>query len=311
MTWLTTLMVSVCALALVVAVRSPRAGRVFLRSIQSLWVGFSLVAIAWLFVSSGTSSAHFIAHPAGAFEALFHFDWSAYDQFATNYAFAWRTGRMGQYFLNSLLVTTSAVLLCTALSAPAAYALARTPVPGKALLGAALAISLAIPGFLIVTPLFLNLRDFALGSIHVVNSRAGLAILYAVLGIPFSVLVLAEFFRKLPSELGEAAAMEGATPWYVFRKVYFPLAAPGIATVMVFNFLAFWNEYNLALILLTNPRYLTLPVGLYNLALSQRYAINEPVVMAGIMILFFPTLIVFLAMQERIVAGLTTGAVKE
>ncbi len=274
-----------------------------LRALQVLswaWVGCTALAFAWIVMASGMSSADFLEHPLGT-----HASWAS---FAKNYAYAWHTAQMGRYFLNSALITLGAVAFSALLAAPAAYALALLPVPRKSLIVGALSFALAVPGFLIVTPLFLDYHRVAIGGFTVLNSRLGITLVYTALALPFSIFVLAAFYKKLPPELSEAAAIDGASPWTIFRDVYFPLSGPGLATVMIFNFLTFWNEYNLALILLTDPDALTLPVGLYNLALSQRYAQNIPVVFAGIALVCAPTVVVFLVLQRRIVKGLTLGA---
>ena len=97
----------------------------------------------------------------------------------------------------------------------------------------------------------------------------------------------------------------------MFTDVYFPLAAPGMATAAIFQFLAVWNEYQFALVFLTNDKLKTLPEGLYNLSVSQQYAANWSALFAGVTILCLPTFLIFVILQERIVAGLTVGAIKE
>lgn len=239
------------------------------------------------------------------------FDWSPYVHFATNYRFAWHTSHMGQYLLNSLLVSLLTVGLIVLLAPPAAYALTRTPFPGRRWVYAVLALSMAVPGFLLITPLFLTLKELVVGPFSFSNSRIGISLIYAALALPFSIFLLSAFYRTLPSELAEAAIVDGASSWGVFRDIYFPLSSAGLATVAIFNFLAVWNEYNLALIFLTNPHYRTLSVGLYYLSVSQRYAQNQPALLAGVVILCVPTFAIFLLLQERIVAGLTAGSLKQ
>ncbi|MCW8130781.1 MAG: carbohydrate ABC transporter permease [Planctomycetota bacterium] len=238
------------------------------------------------------------------------FDWSAYSHFGENYAHAWRVARMGDYFFNSILVSACAVGLSTIVGSMAAYALARLPFRGREALIAALVGSMAIPGFLLVVPLYVMMRSWSVGNFSFMDSRVGLSILYAATSLPFTIFLLTAFFRSLPSELAEAAALDGATPLQIFSQIYFPLAAPGLATAAIFNFLGVWNEYNFALVFVTNPEFRTLPVGLYNLQVSQQYAVNWPALFAGIVLLCLPTFAIFVALQEKIVAGLTVGGVK-
>ena len=239
------------------------------------------------------------------------FDWSHYTHFSENYHHAWKVARMGDYFFNSVLVSACTVGLVTIVGSMAAYALARIVFPGRQMLMATFIGSMAIPGFLTVVPLFVMMKDWSIGNFSFMDSRTGLSILYAAGALPFTIFLLAAFFKSLPVELAEAAALDGATPWQIFTKIYFPLAAPGLATAAIFNFLGVWNEYNFALIFVTNPEFRTLPVGLYNLQVSQQYANNWTSMFSGVVLLCLPTFAIFVALQERIVAGLTVGAVKE
>jgi ABC-type glycerol-3-phosphate transport system permease component len=238
------------------------------------------------------------------------YDWSPYTHFMENYAHAWRVARMGDYFLNSVLVSLCTVSLVMLLASMAAYAFARLQFRGRQTLMTLFVASMAIPGFLLVVPLFVMMKDWTIGNYSFMDSRAGLAVLYAATSLPFTIFVLTAFYRTLPAELAESAAIDGASPWQIFAEVYFPLAGPGLATAAIFNFLGVWNEYNFALIFLTNPDFKTLPVGLYNLQVSQQYAVNWPAMFAGIVILCAPTFLIFVILQERIVAGITAGAVK-
>lgn len=238
------------------------------------------------------------------------FDWAPYSHFVENYAYAWRVARMGDYFLNSVLVSLCSVGLVTVLGSMSAYALTRLVFPGRQALTTLFIASMAIPGFLLVAPLFVMMKGWSLGNFSFMDSRVGLAVLYAAGSLPFTTFLLCAFYRSLPGELAESAALDGASPWTIFTRVYFPLAAPGMATAAIFNFLGVWNEYNFALIFLTNPAFKTLPVGLYNLQVASQYAVNWPAMFAGIVLLCAPTLLIFLVLQERIVAGLTVGAVK-
>ncbi len=237
--------------------------------------------------------------------------WAAYDNIADNYRVAWSVARMGQYFFNSLLISLCAVGLVMALGSMMAYGLTRLRFRGRGLIMGILIASMGIPGFLLVVPLFVMMKDWSLAGFSFMDSRTGLAVLYCALALPFTTFLLSAFYRSLPSELAESAAMDGATPWQIFADIYFPLSLPGMATAGIFNFLSVWNEYNFALIFLTNPEFKTLPVGLYNLKVSQEYAVNWPAMFAGIVILCLPTFLIFVVLQEKIVAGLTVGAVKE
>lgn len=238
------------------------------------------------------------------------FDWSNYSHFGENYRHAWNVARMGDYFFNSVLISLSAVGLVTLISSMAAYALSRLRFTGRKLLLGLIVAAMAIPGSLLLVPLFLTLKGWAVEGFSFSNSRVGLSLIYAALLLPFTTFLLSTFYRNLPTALARAAVLDGASAWRIFTDVYFPLSAPGLVTTAVFNFLTVWNEYHFALVFLTNPEFKTLPVGLYNLHVSQQFAINWPPMFAGIVILVVPTFLTFILLQERIVAGLTLGAVK-
>lgn len=246
--------------------------------------------------------------------AFGRFDWSRYTYGLQNYSFAWKTARMGDYVTNSLFVSVLTVGITTVLASMAAYALSRLEFRGRSAVLYGFLGALVIPAQLYIVPLFLMIQgwEFTIGGIHFnfMDSRLGLSLIYAAGGLPFTIFLLTGFYRTLPTELGESAAIDGCSEWRVFTDIYFPLATPGIATAAIFQFLRVWNEYQFALVFLTNDKLKTLPVGLYNLSVSQQYAANWPALFAGVTILCLPTFIIFVILQERIVAGLTLGAVK-
>lgn len=247
--------------------------------------------------------------------AMTRFDWSPYAYAATNYAFAWTTARMGQYMLNSLMVSVLAVGVTSLLASMAAYSLTRFDFIGRNWVLFLFIGAMAIPIQLYIVPLFLMVQNWHVSiagcDLSFMDSRLGLSLIYAAAGLPFAVFLLTGFYRTLPGSLREAAAIDGCSAWRTFTDVYFPLAGSGLATAAIFQFLAVWNEYEFALVFLTNDKLKTLPVGLYNLSVSQQFAANWPALFAGVTILCLPTFLIFLVLQERIIAGLTVGAVKE
>ncbi|MCG3177758.1 MAG: hypothetical protein BIFFINMI_00078 [Phycisphaerae bacterium] len=247
---------------------------------------------------------------AGVLLVAAHFN--GYGAWYASYATALLVAHMGEYAVNSALIAVGSVLLTILTASMAAYALSRLTFAGRDAILYAFIAGLAIPGQLILVPLFLMLRHWTLpaAGFSFMDSRFGLILIYSATGLPFTIFLLTGFFGSLPSELGEAAAIDGCGEFATFRQVYFPLAAPGITTAAIFNFLGVWNEYNFALVFITNPRLKTLPVGLYTLNVSQQYAANWPALFAGIVILWAPTFLIFLLLQRQIIAGLTLGSVK-
>jgi len=247
--------------------------------------------------------------------ALSEFNWSAYTYAVRNYTFAWKTARMGKYVLNSLMVSVLTVGVTSLCASMAAYALARFEFTGRTAVLFGFIGAMVIPAQLYIVPLFLMIQNWrvTLGPVDFsfMDSRLGLSLIYAAAGLPFAIFLLTGFYRTLPGTLREAAAIDGCGEWRIFTDVYFPLAAPGMATAAIFQFIGVWNEYQFALVFLTNDKLKTLPVGLYNLSVSQQYAANWSALFAGVTILCLPTFLIFVILQERIVAGLTVGAVKE
>ncbi|MFA5508061.1 MAG: carbohydrate ABC transporter permease [Vulcanimicrobiota bacterium] len=226
-----------------------------------------------------------------------------------NYARAWTVGHFGAYFGNSLAVTVLTVLATIALSAPAAYALARFRFRGVSALSFFFLSGLMIPIHLAVVPLFFQMKWLGL-----LNSRSGLFLVYLATSLPFAIFLLMGFFRSLPESLREAAVLDGASEWKAFWKVIFPLARPGVATVAIITFLGVWNEYLVAFTLLSGQggdSVRTLPLGLANLTIVGQFRTDFGMVFAGVVIVMLPTLIAYVSLEKALTRGLTAGAVKE
>ncbi len=225
-----------------------------------------------------------------------------------NYTHAWHEARFGDYFFNSVLVTTLSVALIVMLGAMAAYALARFYHPlGKIVFWLFLA-GLMLPAQLAVVPLFFELRALGL-----LNSRAGLILVYTANGLPFAIFILAGFFRSLPRSLYEAAVIDGCSEWAAFWRVLLPLAKPGLVTVAIFQFIGVWKEYFFAFMLTggdMDGAARTLPLGLANLSIAAQYKTDYGMLFAGIMLVTIPLLLIYVALQRHIVKGVAAGALK-
>jgi N-acetylglucosamine transport system permease protein len=225
-----------------------------------------------------------------------------------NYAHAWREAHFADYFLNSVIVTASSVALIVALGAMAAYALSRFTHPlGRLAFGLFLA-GLTIPAQLSVVPLFFELRAAGL-----LNSRLGLILVYTANGLPFSIFILAGFFRSLPKALHEAAVIDGCGEFSAFWRVMLPLARPGLVTVAIFQFIGVWKEYFYAFMLVSGDlgsSARTIPLGLANLSIAAEYRTEYGMLFAGIVLVTLPILAVYVALQRQIVRGIAAGALK-
>lgn len=223
------------------------------------------------------------------------------------YVRAWEGARLGDYFVNSALVTCASVALILLLGSMAAYALARFHHPlGKAAYTLFLA-GLMIPAQLAMVPLFFELRALGL-----LDSKAGLVLVYTANGLPFAVFILAGFFRGLPRTLYEAAVVDGCSEASAFWRVMLPLARPGLVTVAIFQFIGIWKEYFFAFMLVGggDGGAKTLPLGLANLAIIAQYRSDHGLLFAGIVIVTLPILAIYVFLQGHLVRGITAGAVK-
>jgi ABC-type glycerol-3-phosphate transport system permease component len=225
-----------------------------------------------------------------------------------NYARAWREARFGDYFFNSIFVTSISVTLIVALGAMAAYALARFYHPAARLAFWLFLSGLMIPAQLAMVPLFFELR-----AVDLLNSRLGLILVYTANGLPFAIFILAGFFRGLPRTLYEAAVIDGCNEFSAFWRVLLPLARPGLVTVAIFQFIGVWKEYFFAFMLVGSDAdggARTLPLGLANLSITSQFRSDYGMLFAGIVLVTLPILLIYLLLQRQIVKGIAAGALK-
>jgi multiple sugar transport system permease protein len=207
--------------------------------------------------------------------------------------------------INSIGIGLITTVIAVVVGGMAAYAVARLAFPGKRLLvGVALLIAM-FPQISLVTPIFNMWR-----SIGLFNTWPGLIIPYITFALPLAIYTLSAFFREIPWDLEKAAKMDGATPGQAFRKVIAPLAAPGVVTAAILVFIFAWNDLLLALSLTATQRAITAPVAIANFTGSSQFEEPTGSIAAGAMVITIPIIIFVLTFQRRIVAGLTSGAVK-
>ena len=207
--------------------------------------------------------------------------------------------------VNSIGIGLITTAIAVAIGGMAAYAIARLAFPGKrALVGVALLIAM-FPQISLVTPLFNIERRIGL-----FDTWPGLIIPYITFALPLAIYTMSAFFREIPWDLEKAAKMDGATPGQAFRKVIAPLAAPGIVTAAILVFIFAWNDLLLALSLTATQRAITAPVAIANFTGSSQFEEPTGSIAAGAMVITVPIIIFVLIFQRRIVAGLTSGAVK-
>jgi multiple sugar transport system permease protein len=222
-----------------------------------------------------------------------------------NYTSIFDTSAFTSALVNSIGIGLITTVIAVTLGTMAAYAVARLDFPGKkALIGAALLIAM-FPQISLVTPLF-NIER----SLGLFDTWAGLIIPYITFALPLAIYTLSAFFREIPWELEKAAKMDGATPAQAFRKVIAPLAAPGIVTAAILVFIFAWNDLLLAISLTSTERSITAPVAIANFTGSSQFEEPTGSIAAAAVVITIPIIIFVLLFQRRIVAGLTSGAVK-
>ncbi len=223
----------------------------------------------------------------------------------SNYRQILSTSQFIRPLVNSIGIGAISTLIAVVLASMAAYAVARLQFPGKSvLIGMALLIAV-FPQIALVTPMFSIERSLGL-----FNTWPGLIIPYVAFGLPLGIYTLSAFFREIPWELEKAAKMDGATPFQAFVKVIAPLAAPGMVTTAILVFFACWNDFLFAISFTSTVSSRTAPASIAYFSGSSQFTVPTGPIAAAAVVITIPIIIFVLFFQRRIVAGLTSGAVK-
>jgi raffinose/stachyose/melibiose transport system permease protein len=266
-----------------------------------LYFVLGLMAIVWLvpfifiLLTSVRSMNDLISNGVFAWPREFVF---------SNFERAWNIGNFATYFRNSLLLILFKVPLGIVIASLAAFPLAKMKFPGASVIFIFFLVGLAIPVHVTLTPLLVMMKQLGIE-----GQLAALIPPYVVFGLPFQIFVMRGFFRTVPSELLEAARLDGATEWGNFWRILMPLSAPALATLFIIDALATWNELLMALVLISANESRTVPVGL--LQFQGQFSSQYTQLMAGVMISITPIILLYIFLQRYMVAGLTAGALKE
>ena len=278
---------------------SPAMGgdRSFLRSagITLLWiiVGIMVLMLLWMIMQAFRDTREILGDPWGLPTT---FDFS-------NFVNAWTVGDFARATFNSTITTVFSSVVAVALAAPAAYYLARVENRLTNSLSLYFILGLGIPAQVILIPLFVMLNK-----VYLTDSLLGLNLVYIGISMPFTVFLLTAFFRSLPVEMEEAAAMDGTTAVGTFFKITLPLAKGGILTAFVLQLISHWNETLLSLTLMQSTENYTLPVALISFIQQQTYSgADWGGLFAGLVIVVMPMLVVYLWLGRRLTEGLTLG----
>lgn len=261
----------------------------------TIWSLIVILPLAWTIMTSFKTTTEIFASPF-ALPKAWNFD---------NYAKAWTTAGIGSYFLNSVIVVGCALIIVMTLGAMCAYVLARFAFPGSRAIYYLMLAGLTFPIFLAIVPLF-----FILKNVGLLNTLPGLIITYVAFALPFTVFFLFSFFKALPNEIGEAAALDGAGEWRTFFQVMLPMAKPGLSSVLIFNFLGLWNQFLIPVALNTNTKNYVLSQGLAAFASQAGYAVDFGALFAAVVITVIPVLIIYVIFQRQLQGSVTQGTSK-
>ncbi|MCR8726129.1 carbohydrate ABC transporter permease [Frigidibacter sp. ROC022] len=265
-----------------------------------LWVALVTVAAIWVapfvFITFTAMKSNSDVMTTSAFSPPTDIAWE-------NFSGAWKKGNFSNTFLNSVIITAVKVPLGLLISAMAAYALARIRLRWGRFLLVFVLFGAMIPFQVMLAPLFTLVNSLGL-----IDTYIGVILPYLAFGVPYQVFILHGFFRAVPKELSEAALIDGASHFTVFRRIFLPISLPVLAALLILDFVATWNEFAMALVLLQNKNMWTLPLGL--MSFQGQFSNSYGQLNAAIVMTVLPAVIVYLIFQRYFVSGLTSGAVK-
>ena len=286
--------------------KGERLYKAFIYVCLSVLAILILVPVVWVMVASVKATPE---HYGSPWALPTHIHWQ-------NFVDAWNKANMGGYMLHSVLITALALVILLVVALPASYCLARFKFVTQRFLKTCFMAGLFINVNYIVVPIYLMLSDGdkwlkgILGSGFLLNNHIVVAVVYAATALPFTIYLLSSYFATLPHDFEEAAYMDGAGYFRTMMQVIFPMAKPSIITVILFNFLSFWNEYIIIKTLVTNKEQWTLPAGLLNLMQAQQSAAEYGPMYAGLVLVMLPVLIFYMCVQKNLTKGMTVGGLK-
>jgi multiple sugar transport system permease protein len=262
----------------------------------TLMVAFCLAPFLWQVITSLKSNVEIASVPTSYFPAAPTFE---------HYVALFQRKPFARYLWNSFFISSVSTLLCVGISAMAAYAISRLKVRGSQIVvGSLVAISL-FPPIIFFFPLYEMVR--ASGT---ANHPIALIVPYVTFNLPFTILVLAAFFRTVPSDIEEAARVDGFSRWQIFVHIIIPLSAPALATAAILIFIFCWNEFLLALTFMTNDEARTVTAGIASLSGGSQFEIPWGAIAASVVVSTLPLLVLVVLFQRRIIQGLSAGATK-
>ena len=277
--------------------RSTPTGTVFYWTGGVLATLVFLVPLLWAVFRSFEPNSRITSTPS--WSDVSHLSVSNYRDLFAGQIHLWR------YVANSLLVSGGTAILVALLSTLAGYGFAKFRFRGRGLVFALILLTMMVPFQAVLTPLFLELN-----TVHLTDSRFGLILFYTTFNLPFGVFVMRNAFAAVPAEIEDSAFIDGCGPIRCLVHVLRPLVVPGIATTVLYAFLASWTEFLGALTFLTKTDLFTLPVALLNIQAGTYGTLNYGYLVAGSVVAMVPCVILFVGLQRYYIRGLASGAVK-
>jgi ABC-type glycerol-3-phosphate transport system permease component len=252
-----------------------------------------IVPIIWIWSSAFKKSIEIARNPFGLPET---WRWE-------NLQRAWTVGHFDRYMGNTAIYCVAIVGGVVILSCLAGYALAMLPIPARGAVLMIFVLGLMVPFQSVMIPIYYLLRD-----IHLLETYWAFILPGIAFRLPFGIFLMRGFFRGLPQELGDAARVDGANEWTVFRNIMLPLATPGLATLVVFQFIWTWNQFLMPLVFVQRDELR--PVSLGTMFFFGRFTADRGMIAAGVTISMLPMIVLYLLLQRRFIEGITAGALK-
>ncbi len=291
----------------IVGEKSNAAGKALTYVVLIVLAILIIVPVAWVFMASIKQNSEFYGNPFALPQGVY----------LQNFADAWTKARMGDYFFTSIMITALALLILLIVALPAAYVLSRYKFRGSKLLNTCFMAGLFINVSYIVVPIFLmfvsgdKIVKSLFGHSFFLNNPFIVSVVLASTTLPFTIYLLSSYLATLPKDYEEAAYVDGAGYFTTMVRIILPMAKPSIITVILFEFLAYWNEYIISMTMLTDPNGArTLPVGLLNLMKAQNAKAEYGQMYAGMVMVMVPTLILYMCVQKKLTQGMTLGGLK-
>lgn len=267
--------------------------RSFLLSVLAVYTAFAAGPFAWLAVMSVRTTSEISDDPY-ALPDTYHWD---------KYLDAWTGSNYGTYFWNSAFVAIVSVTILSICGAMAAHALARYKFPFNRFVFFLIFSAIILPPQITIIGVFQQLVEYGL-----YNTHFGLILVYVAMQLPLTVFILEGFFSRLPQELFDAARMDGYSDWEIFWRITLPIGLPAVATTVILNLIYIWNEFLFAVVLLVDDDKRTLPLGIQRF--MGDHLDDTGMLATGLMIAVVPIIVVYVFFSEKMIQGMTAGAVK-